>query len=104
MPYYTTRTVSSAGTHPSINIDPGRSAFQTSVVCTPSSNANYGLQYSLDPASVADADSTWAPSVGIASSTTGQAATTFVGPVAKVRLIVSSVGDTIKIQVRQGVT
>ena|SRR5690348_5816473 len=106
MALYNAQTYSTTGTKASVNLDASIAPFQVSVVCTlTAGTVSYKVQYSLDPETIADSDATWNDSTGIPASTTASAATTFVGPVSRVRVVIGSLsGGSLVVQVRQGFT
>lgn len=104
MALYNTVTYTTTGTKASVNLDPSIAPFQAAVACTLGSTATYKLQFSLDPMTVADASATWQDSTGIPASTTANAATTFIGPVSRVRVVIAAVGSTLILQVSQGIS
>jgi hypothetical protein len=104
MALYRTEAYTDTGTEGSLNLDPSIAPFNASVVVTLSSTGTYKLQFSLDPADVADDDSIWTDSVNIPDGTTASAVTNFMFPVSKIRLVIAANGGTITLQVCQGFT
>lgn len=104
MPLYKNETYTTTGTKGSLNLDPSIAPFNASVVVSLGSTGTYGLQYSLDPMTVADADATWVDSVNIPSGTTATAVTNFMFPVSRIRVVIVAVGSSLKLQALQGFT
>jgi hypothetical protein len=104
MPLYRTETYTTTGDKGSLNLDPSIAPFNASVVVTVGTTATYGLQYSLDPMDVTDANATWVDSVNIPSGTTATAVTNFMFPVSRIRLVIVAVDSTIVLQALQGFT
>lgn len=104
MGLYRTETYSTTGTKGSLNADPYIAPFQLSAVCTLGSTGTYKLQFSLDPMTVTDANATWTDSVGIPSGTATSATTTFIGPISRVRAVITALGTTLIIQLLQGIS
>lgn len=105
MALYATETYTTAGgVKASKNMDPSIAPFNATVAVTLGSTGTYKLQYSLDPMTVADADASWFDSVNIPAGTTASAVTNFMFPVSRVRVDISAVGTTLKLQISQGFT
>lgn len=104
MPLYATQSYTTTGTKDSLALDPSIAPFNASVAVTLGSTGNYKLQYSLDPMTVADASASWFDSVNIPAGTTASAVSNFMFPVARVRVIITTVGTTLKLQVSQGIS
>lgn len=104
MSTYQTQVYTDTGTKDSLNLDPSIAPFNSSVVVSLGSTGTYGLQYSLDPMTVADADAIWVDSVNIPSGTTATAVTNFMFPVSRIRIVIVANGSTITLQALQGFT
>ncbi|MDE2096865.1 MAG: hypothetical protein KGL39_06420 [Patescibacteria group bacterium] len=103
-PFFHTVAYTTTGTKASQNLDSAIAPFQVTVACTVGTTATYKLQYSLDPMDVADASAIWFDSTGIPASSTTSLVTSFVSPVARVRLIIGAVSGTLTMQIRQGIS
>jgi hypothetical protein len=101
---YQTVTYTTTGTKASINLDPSIADFKVRVyVDKGAATVDYKLQYSLTPSDVADSASIWIDSTTIPASTTTSKEESFVTPISKIRLIITSVsGGTMTLQTLQG--
>lgn len=101
---YQTVAYTTTGTKTGVFLDPSIAPFQAAVQCTVGTTATYKLQYSLDPQTVTDAAAIWADSSGIPAATAATAATTFIGPVSRVRVVIAAVSGTLTLQTQQGIS
>jgi hypothetical protein len=92
------------GTKPSLNMDPSIAPFSGVVGVGIGGGATYGVQYSLDPVETADANSVWYDDANMPAGTTTSKTTPYASPVAKVRIVIVAVTDTIQFKTLQGFT
>lgn len=104
MALYVTEAYTTTGTKDSLNLDPSIAPFNASVAVTVGTTGTFGLQYSLDPMTVADADALWIDSVNIPAGTTATTVTNFMFPVSRIRLDIAAISGTITLQALQGFT
>ena len=109
MPYCRTETYSTTGTKGSWNMDPSIAPFNAAVNITLSAGtATYALQYTLNPLdspTAVDSDAVWLDSPDIPTGTTGSATTSFLTPVARIRLVIAALsGGTLTMEAIQGMS
>ena len=109
MPYSRTQTYTAAQTTPSWNLDTSIAPLNATVAITLSAGTvSYKLQYSLNPLDgplETDASATWIDSTDIPAGTTGNATTSFINPVARIRLVIASLsGGNLTMQLLQGLS
>jgi hypothetical protein len=109
MPLQRTETYTTTGTKGSWNTDYSIAPFQASInVTLTAGTTSYKLQYSLDPLdspTAVDSDANWIDSADIAAGTTGSATATFTAPIARVRLVITTLsGGNLVMTMIQGMS
>lgn len=109
MPYRRTETYTTTGTKGSWNLDPSIVPFNANIAVTLTTGpASYKLQYSLDtldsPTAV-DSDASWFDSNDIPAATATSALAAFITPVARVRLVITTLtAGSLKMEMIQGMS
>ena len=107
MPYRRTETYTTIGTKGSWNADPSIAPFNAAINITVTGSATYALQYTLDPLddpTAVDSDAVWLDSPDIPTGTTGSATTSFLTPVARVRVVIAVISGSLKVEMIQGMS
>jgi hypothetical protein len=108
MPLQRTETYTTTGTKGSWNCDPSIAPFQVTVsFALLSGTVSYSLQYSydtLDSPTAVDSDATWFDSADIPPATSGNAATQFAAPIARVRVVIAAITGPLKMTMLQGMS
>lgn len=107
MPYYRTETYTTTGTKGSWNTDFSIVPFNAAINCTVTGTCTYRLEYSLDPLNsptAVDSDATWVVSNDIPAGTTASAAAGFLTPVARVRVVITAISGSLKVELVQGMS
>lgn len=104
MPLFQTVPYTTTGTKTSINLDPSIVPFNTTVAVNVGTTGTYGVQYSLDPMTVADASAIWTDTVNIPTGTTTSAVTSIISPVSRIRIVIAAISGSITVQVSQGIS
>lgn len=92
------------GTKPCINLDPSIAPFQVTVACTIVGVCSYKMQYSLDGMHIIDANASWFDSTEIPAATAASAVATLISPVSRIRLVIATIGTSIRFQARQSLS
>lgn len=107
MPYRRTETYTTTGTKGSWNADPSIAPFNANIAVTLTGTASYKLQYTLDtldsPTAI-DSDASWFDSPDIAAGTATSSNSSFITPVARVRLVIASISGSLKMEMIQGLS
>jgi hypothetical protein len=108
MPYKRTQTYTTAITTPSWNLDPSITPFNATVACVlVTGPVSYKLQYTLDDLAdplLTDANAAWFDSPDIPAGTAASVSTSFITPVARVRLVIASLTGSLTLTVIQGLS
>lgn len=107
MPYRRTETYTTTGTKGSWNADPSIAPFNAAINCTITGTCTYKLQYTLDPLdspTAIDSDAVWIDSNDIPAATATSATASFITPVARVRVIISAISGSLKVEMIQGMS
>lgn len=92
------------GTKQSVNMDPAISPFNASAAVYVGTTATYGIQYSLDPFTVTDANARWFDDANIPAGTTTSKVTNYMFPVTRVRVVIAAITGTLEFKTLQGFT
>jgi hypothetical protein len=107
---YKTEAYITTGTMPSLNTDAMIVPFNATVAVDVGGGGTYGLQYSLSPVAnadgspILDSDAIWFDSTNMPTGTAASMTTAIIAPVARIRLVVAAVTDTITLQMQQGMS
>lgn len=106
MPLYREVSYTTTGTKDSLNMDPSIVPFNAVVACTlVAGSVDYGMQYSLSPMTVTDANALWFDSIDIPAGTTGSAVASFAFPVSRVRFVIGALTTgPLTVQIQQGIS
>lgn len=107
MPYRRTETYTTTGTKGSWNLDPSIAPFNANIAVTLVGTASYKIQYTLDPLdspTAIDSDASWIDSPDIPAATATSAQTSFITPVARVRIVIASISGSLKMEAIQGLS
>lgn len=108
MPYRRTETYTTTGTKPSWNVDPSIAPFDLNVACSIlSGTAAYKMQYTLNPLdgpTEADTDATWFDFPDIPAGTAVSAQAGVNTPVARIRVVISAIAGSLKVEALQGLS
>lgn len=102
---YKTVLYTTTGTKAGLDLDAMIAPFNATVAVNIGGGATYKMQYSLDPASsVTDANAVWYDSTNMPAASATSIVTSLVSPVARIRLVIGAVTDTLTLQVQQGMS
>lgn len=101
---YRKEAYTTTGTKGSINLDPSIADFRVTVAVTVGNSATFGMQYSLDPMSVSDANALWFDSTDIPAGSSASEIAVLTAPVSRIRFVVAAVSGTLSVQVLQGIS
>jgi hypothetical protein len=107
---YKTAAYTTTGTMPSLNTDAMIVPFNATVAVNVGGGGTYGMQYSLSPVAnadgtpIPDANAIWFNSTNMPTGTAASMTTAIIAPVARIRLVIASISDTITLQVQQGMS
>jgi len=99
---YRSVAYTTTGTKDSVNLDPSIAPFAVTIGVNVGTTATYGMQFSLDPMDVSDANAIWYDSGDIPTGTTTSATSFILSPVSRVRLVIAAVSGTLTLQTQQG--
>lgn len=102
MPLYQTLTYTTTGTKQSLNLDPSIVPFNAAITVALTGTADYKLQYSLTPFTIADASANWLDIPGTAASITTSTSVPLLTPVSRVRMVITAVSGTLVLEINQG--
>lgn len=104
---YKTVAYTTTGTKASLQLDPSIAPFNATVAVNIGGGATYKVQYTLDPLegpTATDSGAFWYDSTNMPSGSTSSIVSSFVSPVARIRIVITAVTDTITLQVQQGMS
>lgn len=107
MPYRRVETYTTTGAKTSWNLDYSIAPFNAAINITLTGTATYALQYTLDPLdspTAVDTDAVWLDSPDIPTGTPTSATTSFLTPVARVRLNIAAISGSLKMEAIQGLS
>ena len=106
MPYRRTETYITTGTKGSWNLDPSVAPFNAAMSFFITGTCTYKMQYTLDPLdspTALDSDAVWIDSPDIPAGTTASGQTSFITPVARVRVVIAAISGSLKVEAIQGI-